>query len=160
MDGFQRIYDAPHYFNATWIIFVVFAFIAIDALLRKRPNSVFAPLLIPAHATALAVVTFAALAIIHHDGGTKLPGYGTNIADQFDATRQIVQVDNNCLMHPPFSQWDQYPWEFTVLRNMMAEQTIPQPGFLAIVHYRGDFPSDAHITTTIVPDTFPTNARP
>jgi hypothetical protein len=159
LDGSQRVYDGPHYFNATWIVYAIFVFISVDVLKHRIARGFIAPLLVPAYAIALVFVLLAMIVIVHHDGGTRTPGYGTVMSDQVDAVRQIEKLSDesidqftkNDLKHVSFQQWANYWWAFDVLRQMMPPPPGPRPDGSVIVHYRDAFVGDAHIVVEILP---------
>jgi hypothetical protein len=142
LDGNQRVYDGPHYFNATWIAYAVLAYLAFD---RLRPK--LAKLLLAAQGTALIVVLSGMLLIVARNGGTRTLGWGTTMSQQVSAIWQIgnTPLAGGGAAAQPFAQWATCPWEYDVLKAMLNPQSAPLPDTLAIVRYRDDSPPDAHI---------------
>ncbi|MGA3065486.1 MAG: hypothetical protein ABSF29_01430 [Tepidisphaeraceae bacterium] len=149
LDGTQRVYEGPHYFNSTWIAFAVLAYLAVNALPIRWQS-----LLLAVQAAALVTVLSCMIFIIAHNGGTLTPGWGTTIAQQADAVREIGNtplVDGE-IAQQPFDQWHSFPWEYDVLKAIINPQTPPKPGVQAQVAYQFHFVGDAHIEVDFYPD--------
>jgi len=76
--GLSSTFFHPHYHNGLWIASVMFAWLAVDAAVKKWWGMV----LVAADATALVVVLLTSILLVHQRGGTRGIRYGPTIADQ------------------------------------------------------------------------------
>jgi hypothetical protein len=154
LDGIGRAYDEPHYFNATWIAYVVFVWLTIDTLVRRVwQRSILVRVMLPMYAAALLIVLLAMIGKIARDGGTITRGYGTVLSEQVAAVRSLRQFSP---ARPPtliFPQWQSVPGEMLTLLEMLPAQRGDLPRRLLVVRYRAAYPGDARI----VVDDFPPN---
>jgi hypothetical protein len=147
MDGTMRVYDGPHYFNATWIAYAIFAYQAFARLSAKWGKRI-----LWAQGVALATVLLAVMGLVAQNGGMITTGYGTSLSQQIDAVRQIGNTPFAGGIRSQVCLWRFLPWEYDTLKEMLVSpDTPPQPGVAASVVFRGSWPGDAHIVVNFVP---------
>jgi hypothetical protein len=149
LDGVQRVYDGPQYFNATWIAYAIFAYRTVG-LLSPRWQKV----VLWAQGAALGTVLVSVMALVAFNGGMKTWGWGTNLGLQVSAVREIgnTPLAGGDAQHQPFGQWQTFPWEYDTLKGMMIDPSAPGRGdAVASVKYREQWAWDAHIAVEFAP---------
>jgi hypothetical protein len=141
LDGTQRLKDFPHYYNATWIAYVIFAWLAIDALPRAR----WAMAVFVAYAVSLALSTVAVAVFLHHNGGVRSFGFGTTMGRQIEIAREIARYSPDSVVDFQFAQWDRFPVGYQTLRLFLPAPDPHGPRRHLAVQYRNRFPGDASI---------------
>lgn len=156
LDGIEETYDGPHYFNGTWIIFAVFAWIAADALGKWLwDRTVLIRAALPVYALALLVVLSGMLWKIARDGGTRdggkmLVGYGTVFSQQLAAVEKIHQFDPDSPVALGFGQWYDFGFAYDNMLKVINLPPASGPLRKLTVRYRGPYP-DAHLTVDSQP---------
>jgi hypothetical protein len=147
LDGNRRVSDGPQYFNATWIAYTVFAWLAVDALLRAAwHTSVLVRLALPVYAAALLVVLGSAVFKIARDGGAWSENYGAALDDQLRAFAQLQQYSAASPRQISVRQWTDHPWVLDKdLPALVQAPAGPRPTRQLIVGYRSAFPGDARL---------------
>ncbi|MGA2584519.1 MAG: hypothetical protein ABSG31_14685 [Tepidisphaeraceae bacterium] len=149
LDGLERLYDDPHYFNTSWIALVVFVWMAVKWIAGMIPAwAAVAALAIDA--SALALVLVAAIWLIARDGGTRQIGFGTVLSEQIRAAQQIAQYDPSSPCDFQIEQWHKYPWACDTLEELMGQTNRSGPVRKLTVRYRNPYP-DARITVDVEP---------
>ncbi|MDP9172806.1 MAG: hypothetical protein M3O30_02935 [Planctomycetota bacterium] len=156
--GFDRAYDGPHYFNATWVIFLVFFWIAIDVICRRRSDwrSVLRVGLVLHGAALITVLAGGYYCIIHNTGSRREKGYGTTLSNQIAAMREINRFSAGSPRFIEINQWNSYKWAFDFLQELIPAPPGPRPMAQLRIHYREDDPDDARI----IVDHFPLSTAP
>jgi len=152
LDGVLRIELLPHYFNATWIVYVVLAWYAIDALRQSR----FKPLLtvslpVTAYVSAALVVLTMSIFFIHINAGTRTIDFGTVLEEQIRAAHQIAQFSPDSPLVVTNRQWTLYP---EALNNLLAVQPPPaggSPRRRITIRFLTENPHDAHLHVEVAP---------
>jgi hypothetical protein len=139
LDGFEHLYDGPHYFNATWIIFAAFLF----SLARHAPAW-----MIAIYAASLLVVTSGIAIAIYQNAGMRSANYGSAISSQIDAVRKIQAFSENSPLEIDIPQWTQHPIALRTLMELNAQSSAERPRRRIVVHYRNDSLTYAHIFVT------------
>jgi hypothetical protein len=109
LDGVTRSYEHPHYYNATWIVYALFAWFAVDALAvrgRKRAANGLTAIL----GLSLTAITVVTMGGIHAHGGTRSLRYGPTLANQEDVARTLQS----------------YPPDVTIASNVPPYVLFPQ----------------------------------
>jgi hypothetical protein len=153
LDGWQRVYGQSHYFNATWIVFVIFAWLAVDALQRRFwDRSVLVRMAVPVQAVAMLVVMVIMNFKIARDGGTLGLGYGTVLSEQIKAAKDVqffeeLGKERAIILVP---QWKLFPGAIVTLEELLwpsGQGMISDLGpRQLIVRYRNEYPGDARFT--------------
>ncbi|HKP61846.1 MAG TPA: hypothetical protein VJV78_34180 [Polyangiales bacterium] len=135
----------PHYYNATWLAFVVFAWLALDGLSRWRLSSYVAG----AHALALA----AALAIIvnglHTTAGTRSLHYGLALREIMRVAAELGQSHPESRLASKVEQLRIFPQELMVLMwlaHIQPDRSRPLRGVK--VEYASTDVTDAKLRVT------------
>jgi hypothetical protein len=139
LDGFQHLYDGPHYFNASWIIYVAFLFL----LARHAPAWTIA-----IYAASLLIVTSTIAITIHQNAGMRSPNYGSAISTQIDAVHQIEQYSGDSPLKIDIPEWKNHPFALRTLGELDAPPTTQRPRRRIDIYYRPDSSTDAHIFVT------------
>jgi hypothetical protein len=87
VDGLQRAYALPHYYNGTWVIFALLCWIAIDRALRQVGR---AAIVLPlAHWAALATITIFLGVRLHQFRGVRNMTYGVSLGNQMEVVHDL-----------------------------------------------------------------------
>jgi hypothetical protein len=148
-DGVEHVSLYPHYYNTTWIIYVMFAWLAFEALPRwfgaKSPT---ARMTMPAYAASLLFVELIVAWQIARNGGSKGDNYGAVLSNQVAVVREIDRFSNTSPIDVQVSYWQTRPDTLRVLRQLVIPP-IHHPAVLPtrqlVVHFRNAFPGDARI---------------
>jgi len=101
----------PHYYNATWIAFVVFAWLALDGLSRWRMSSYVAG----AHALALGVALAITVNGLHTTAGTRSLHYGLALREVMRVAAELGQSHPESRLASKVEQLRMFPHELMVL---------------------------------------------
>jgi hypothetical protein len=156
LDGLERLPHEPHYMNATWIAYLVLAWYATDALLRRGRKirlAILAP--VGAYIASMLIVMGFTIARIHRDGGTTALDYGTTLGAQISATRQLQKYSPDSPIDMQYFQWRAFPWAKDELLNLLVPASGPREKRLLLIRYRNAFPGDAHIQVVATSDSPP-----
>jgi hypothetical protein len=96
LDGIWHVYGHPHYYNGTWIIFPLLAWIGFDLLLRRFSPARF---VLPVYAAAMGMLTFFVAAGVHRNHGVRSVNYGLCLGDEINVVRQLNALGG----HGPFT---------------------------------------------------------
>jgi hypothetical protein len=151
LDGVERLFFSPHYYAATWIVYVFFAWIAADVLLRKDRSGFAVRGLLAVYAAALVLGGMIIAGTIAKDGGTIGPYYGTSIGNQIQAAEQIQEFKNASSIDIQIPQWELHPLTYRVLTELARPSDPARPGAEVLVRYRHGFPGDAGIVVENLP---------
>ena len=147
LDAYMRVYDGPHYFNATWIAYAVFAWMACDWAmevfsrtgdLRWTPAMVFA--------VSLVTVTTFTAGFISRDSGSRDLVYGSSLSQQMAAVGRLEQFSADSPRTILLEQWEKYPGVLTLFPELNpAKAAADLPKRKLIVKFRNAFRGDAAI---------------
>ena len=146
LDGLERLYFSPHYYVGTWIVFIFFAWIAVDRLLHHSPKLRTTTLGLTASWIACVLAGMITIySTLAHNGGTRGLDFGTCLNNQIEAVKQIQQFSPSSQIDIQFPNWQHFPLE----KDVLMELTPPPPGPRPLAHltikYRNASPSDARI---------------
>jgi len=161
LDGNRRVSDGPQYFNATWIAYAVFAWLAADALGRAAwRRSVMVRVALPVYAAALLIVLGSMVNQIARDGGAWSENYGVALENQLQAFGRLRQFSLDSPRLINVSQWTDHPWVLGKdLPELVPAPAGPRPRRQIIVGYRLAFPGDARLRVEDLPITQETTRR-
>jgi hypothetical protein len=147
LDGIEHVYEGPHYYNGTWIIYVFFVWLALSRLLqRKVDGRLIGALVLGIHAMVLMLVLIAAEFKIIRDGGSLCLNYGTILGNQIDAMHQLNQFSPDSPRIIEVPQWTSFHWTFDVLHGLVsAVGSERRPVMPLRIHYRNSSGTDARI---------------
>jgi hypothetical protein len=145
LNGLEHIDEGPHYFNATWIVYALFAWLSIDFLGRRF---VAARALMPVYGVSLLTVAAIVAIKLHHDGGTRSANYGTALADQLQAAHRIDEFSPDSPRQIDLPQWSAHPLGLATLLELLPPPNGPHPTRLLLIRYRDAFANDARIKVT------------
>jgi len=152
LDGIERIYFSPNYYAATWIVYVFFAWTAVDWLLRPSAGINLAirwSLAVYAASLLLGIVIIAAT--IARNAGTVGPYYGATLANQIQAVEKIERFSDRSGFDVQFPLWRLQPLAFQVLMELNPPSAGPRPLANLVVKYRHAYPGDARIEVQALP---------
>jgi hypothetical protein len=143
--GPLHVHEGPHYFNASWICFATFAFLAakIAPLFCKPLLGIFA-------AAQLLILTTMALTI-HHNGGMRSDNYGTTLSNQIAAIQQIERYTDDSPGRIEIPEWTEHPRTPAVLEMLFPPQPGPRLRGNLVIRFRDAFPDDARIVVSGTP---------
>jgi len=152
LDGFERIDLMPHYFNATWIAYVLLAWYGVDAARRRsRRWAMGVYLYAAAYIAPVLIVLVTGIYFIHVNSGTRAVDYGTVLREQMRAAQRINEFSPDCPVDMTYPQWSLFPWALRDLIALLPPKTSPRPVRRLVVRYRDAYPDDARIAV----DDFP-----
>ena len=140
LDGLTAKSGFTHYFNATWIVFALLSWLAVDALRAPRLRAIVAAVL----AAATLTVSLYLLVRIHHGGPARLP-YGATLANQIDVARELNRYGPGTTVRVEVINVLRFPIALAVLRALspVPDPRLP-PATLRLV-YATDDPVDGRI---------------
>jgi hypothetical protein len=145
-DGIEHVSFYPHYYNTTWIIYVMFAWLAFDALPRWfGDRSIVARLTIPVYAMSLLFVEVIVGWQIARNGGSKGDHYSAVLSNQIEVVKEIGRFSDASPIDVQVEYWQTRPDALRVLRQLVAPPKDDGPVRRLIVRFRDAFPGDARI---------------
>lgn len=99
LDGVAHIYNHPHYYGGTWVIYPLLAWLGFD-LLTARVRSF--KLILPLQGIALASITIFLALAIHQNRGLRTLNYGACLGEEVRVVREL----NEKGVHGPFGFFD------------------------------------------------------
>lgn len=150
LDGFGRVYFAPHYYAATWTAYLFFAWLAADWV-RSRIRKIFLIAMIAVYAASLLLGMGIIAATIAETAGTRSFYYGTSLGNQVAAVRKLCDYSGNSNVSIQLPQWKSFPLAWKVILELNPPPPWPRPRRNLLVRYRDAEPPDAHIEVEEVP---------
>jgi hypothetical protein len=77
--------------------------------------------------------------------GTLSPNYGTCLANQIAAVKEIQQFSGRSEVEIQVPQWQLHPLALQVLLELNPAADVPRPERNLVVRYRHGYPGDARI---------------
>jgi hypothetical protein len=151
-DGIEHVSYFPHYYNTTYIVYVMFAWMAFDALPRwfgeKSPVALW---LVPVYTACLVFCLGIITWQLARNGGSKGDQYDAALSNQVAVATELNRFSPQSPIDMRVSYWNDRPDTLPVLR-----QLAPKPaGDLAtrrlVVRFRDAFPGDARIVVENYP---------
>ncbi len=142
LDGVARIWVHPHYFNATWIAFALFAWLSVDALVgaRRLRGAV------AIYGASLASSTVALVAIVHATGGTRGLHYGPTLRNQMEVAAEIDRHPAGTPITTDVPHYVKFPHALSVLRRLTASGPgAAPPARELVIRYRSADPRDGRV---------------
>ncbi len=129
LDGFQHVYEGPHYLNAAWIVYAAFLFL----LARHAPAWI-----IGAYGASLLTVTIAIAVSIHQNAGMRSANYGSALWAQIEAVEEIQEFSGDSPLKIDIPQWTAHPIALTTLGELHPPSPAEHPaaGFSCITATR------------------------
>jgi hypothetical protein len=143
--GPLHVHEGPHYFNASWICFAAFAFLA-----AKFAPPFCEPLLGLYAIVQLFILTTMAL-MIHRNGGMHSDNYGTTLSNQIATIRQIERYTDDSPRRIEVPEWTEHPRTPAVLELLFPPPPGPRLRGNLVVRSRDEFPDDARIVVASGP---------
>ena len=126
LDGFTGRFRHPHYENATWIAFVLFAWFAVDAAaigrVGRRLAGAATALLSLALATAVAILVVR----LHETQGTR-DIYGPTLANQQRVARELARYSSSSPLSSEIRLYESYPNTLAMLRQLNPPPNVALP---------------------------------
>ena len=145
LDGVTAAEVHPHYFNATWIAYVVLAWLAADWLAARRRWR----WLVLAYGGSLVVATVWLLALMHVTGGNRETHYGPTLANQMEVAAQLSRAGAGCTWTTDVPHYREYPHTLAALqtlRPLPEDQTLPARAL--VIRYASSDPHDGRVVVT------------
>ncbi len=151
-DGLEHVSYYPHYHTPVWIIYVMFAYLAFDALPRWfGGRSTVARLTVPAYAVSLLFTQIVVAWQIARNGGSRGDHYGAVLSNQIQVVKEIGQFSDASPLDIQVDYWQARPDTLRVLRQLVALPTANGPVRQLVVRFRNAFPGDARIVVESFP---------
>jgi hypothetical protein len=148
LDGVQHIADTPQYYNATWIVFALFAMLAADRVGKIGRIKLLGRAVAVGFATAMVFVVISLAGMVHRNCGMVSDNYGTAVWNQIAAVREMQRYSADGARVIEFPQWQVNPIARVVLEKLLpAPPGAKIPGG-CVVAYRNAFAGDAGIVVT------------
>ena len=149
-DGLEHVSLYPHYYNTTWIIYVLFAWLAFSALPRWfGSRNIAARMTVPIYAASLLFVELIVAWQIAHNGGSKGDNYGAVLSNQVDVVRAIDRFSDVSPIDVQVSYWQTRPDTLRILRQLVTppidRPATQLPIGRLVVRFRDAFPGDARV---------------
>jgi hypothetical protein len=141
LNGMTGTARRPHYYNGTWIIFVLFAWLCMDA----AGNLGVARWIMVPYGAAQVVVLALLVAQVHRNGGSR-DGYGPTVANQMQIASELKQYSPETPIRMDVLNYQQYPHALQSVRSLDPPDTrrALRNTQLAVV-YASPNPSDGRI---------------
>jgi hypothetical protein len=146
LHGLQRAYDGPHYFNASWIIYALFALIALNRLfaIPRFPKPA-ASSLVGIYAASLLFATASMAVTIHRNSGLHSLLFGATLSNQIAAVEEIQRYSQDSPQENVIPQWDKFPFALTVLQSLFPAAPGDHPTADLLICYRQSTLADLKI---------------
>ena len=131
-DGISSRYQHPHYQNGTWIVFVLLAWLAVDALAARGGAIRHTAGLVTGVLAGSLMLTVAALAIeVRRHGGTR-EVYGPTLANQLQVAGALARHGPGSTVEIRVAMWERFPHTPDILREFLRHRYVhgPQRDFL------------------------------
>jgi hypothetical protein len=151
-NGIEHISEHPHYYDGVWIIYVMFAWLALDAApqwLGRR--SLLGQLILPAYAGSLLVVTVIVAYEIIRNGGSRSDHFSAVLSNQLEVAREIAQYSDASPIELRVPYWRDRPDAPAVTLKMVPHSSGERPLRRIVVQFRDAFPDDARIVAKAYP---------
>lgn len=146
LDGVERLYFSPHYYVATWLAYAFFAWIAVDWLLRRSAESrLIVQCLVGIYSGSLLLGILIIAVTIARNAGAAGGYYGTTLANQIEAVKQIRRFSDHSDINIQFTPWQLHPLAYQVLMELNPPSPGPLPARHLLVKSRNAYPGDARI---------------
>ncbi len=142
MNGLTNTHGHPHYFNATWIAYAMFAWLSVDDMVKIRSLR----WLVPIHGAALGVASVSLLILVHSTGGTRDPRYGPSLKNQMEIAAEINRRAPESAITTDVENFVRFPQSIAVLR--LLDGSAPRPPLPArelVIRYSSGDPRNAHV---------------
>jgi hypothetical protein len=151
-DGPQHVSLYPHYHSTTWIIYVMFAWLAFDALPRWfGARSLVSRLTLPVYAASLFFVEIIITWQIARNGGTMGNHYNAVLSNQIDVVKELGRFSSASPINVQVYYWQDRPDTLRVLRELISPPTTSGLVRKLVVRFRYAFPGDARIVVDNYP---------
>lgn len=135
VDGVSSRYQHPHYQNGTWIVFVLLAWLTVDALAARGGTARSGARLVTGALLGAVVLAVGALAIeLRRHGGTR-DVYGPTLANQLQVARAIAEYDPGSDLQIRVAMWERFPHTPTILRELLRHRFLHGPRRDLLVRY-------------------------
>jgi hypothetical protein len=141
LNGLSGKYGHTHYFNGTWIVYILLAWLAADRLARRRWGKI----LLAAYASSLAAVLVFCVVRVHVNGGGRTH-HGPTLANQILVARTLNRYPAASPVELETPLTRRFPHALAVLRAMQPVRARPNdpPRALRVVFATTD-PADGRI---------------
>jgi hypothetical protein len=140
LDGLTAKSGFTHFFNATWIVFALLAWLAVEAL-RVPPLRIALSGLLGASTLAVSLYL---LVRIHHTGPARQP-YGATLANQIEVARELNRRPPGSTLRTDVINVIRFPIALGVLRTLYPPTGAPLPPAALRLVYRTEDPVDGRI---------------
>ena len=139
--GLTGRYRHPHYFNATWIAYALFAWLALDRLVQRNRYAAVLPVL---HGAALLIITVYTAVRLHYDAPSR-EGNGATLGNQLAVVRELAQYPADSELRIEVENYRQYPQGLRALRAILPPSRASRPRAKLLLTYETSDPLDGRI---------------
>lgn len=146
--GSRGAVDQPHYYNASWFVYGLFAWQALDRLARFRVGRHINVGLVTLPALTVALL----LLQLHQTHGTRSMRYGPTLGDQIVVARAFGCRGPETRVFNEVPSIDQFPQRIFVLEELQtgARQAKASPSQAILIHYASPDPRDGAIVAQLL----------
>jgi hypothetical protein len=144
IDGISAKFEHPHYQNATWISFVLLAWMAVDVVERRRTTRWAAFAGVGLLATSLLAAVGTLLLGLHRSAGTR-DIYGPTLANQQQVARALARYAPASNVQCRVIMYERFPHTLAILRQLNAGRRADRPQRNLEVRYVSDDPASGAI---------------
>jgi len=145
LDGLTARFQHPHYNNATWIVFVVLAWIPIDVAVKAGQARRLSAVAVTGLLAGTLLLSSATVAFrLHRSSGTR-ETYGPTIANQQQVARALARYSPQSRLSVQVVHYNRFPHTLAILRQLTARQVYGHPERDLEIRYRSDDPTSGAI---------------
>jgi hypothetical protein len=144
IDGISGRFQHPHYQNATWISFVLLAWLAVDVAVRRKRTRWVALAASGLLAASLLASVAALLVGLHRSGGTR-EVYGPTLANQQRVARALSRYAPGSDVQFRVNLYELYPHALAILSQLNAGHRADRPQRHLEVRYASEDPASGTI---------------
>jgi hypothetical protein len=134
-DGISSRFQHPHYQNGTWIVFVLLAWLTVDALAARGGAARRGAQLVTGALVGALVLASGALAIdLRRHGGTR-EVYGATLANQLQVASALARYDPDSNVQIRVAMWERFPHTPAILREFLRHRYVHGPRRDLLVRY-------------------------
>jgi hypothetical protein len=141
LSGLTGKYGPPHYFNATWVAYTLFTWLALDTFVRRYRYAAVVPVL---HAASLLTLTVYAAVRVHYEGPSR-EGYGATLSNQLDVARRLSAYPRDSELHVAVTHYELFPQALRAVRAVLPPQPATRARTELLLTYETSHPLDGRI---------------
>jgi hypothetical protein len=150
--GIKHVYEHPHYYSGTWIVYVLFVWLGLDAIPRwLGKQNLLSRLILPVYGLSLLFVTVLLAYQIARNGGTRDDHYSASLWNQVQVAREIESFSDSSPIDMQVPYWIERPLTPHAIQTLVGPAAGDRPTRRLVVRFRNVFPDDARIVVDNYP---------